>query len=47
MLGTIICIVAVISFIGLSFYLCRTPDRRMDYMERERTKRDLDFIRWM
>lgn len=47
MLGTIICIVAVILFIGLCFYLCRTSDRRIDYMEQEKRKRDLDYIRWM
>jgi len=44
--GIIFAVVVVAIFVGLT-YLCSTKDRRIDSMEEERIKRELQLYKWL
>jgi hypothetical protein len=44
---TVAFIVIVVVLFGLGSYVVCTSDRRIDYIDKERTKRDRDFYKWM
>jgi len=46
-LETVAFIVVVVVLFGLGSYVVRTSDRRIDYIDKERTKHDRDFYKWM
>jgi len=46
-LETVAFIVVVVVLFGFGAYVVRTSDRRIDYIDKERTKRDRDFYKWM
>ena len=47
MLETILCIIGVVGIFGFSTYLVSTKDRRIDYVEQERIKRERDLLKWL
>jgi len=47
MLETILCVVGVTVLFVSSTYLVSTKDRRMDYVEREKLKREHDLLKWL
>jgi len=47
MIGIISCVVAILLFAFLAAYLCNTSDRRINYVESEKLKRERDLMRWL
>ena len=47
MLETILCLIGIVGVFVLCTYLVSTKDRRIDYLERERIKRDVDIYKWL